>query len=119
MDKATRYNFNLNCLNESEKNKLESIITPYGVKIDDVHEATRLAQNIELQFEYILTGSVEENKQYTFDPPFKSDRLVSFVVTGIIFIKCRAISIYCFDKTQFNANDFVKTLSFSLCSCNV
>ena len=62
---------NLNCLNESEKKKLESVITPYGLPIVDVDESTRLAQNSESHIEYILTESIEENRQYIFDTPFK------------------------------------------------
>ena len=52
--------FNLNCLKENEKNKLETVMTPYGLQIVDVPEPTRLAQISESHIDYIFTKSIEE-----------------------------------------------------------
>ena len=49
--------FNLTCLNVSEKNNLESIIAPYGLQIVDVLEPTRLAQNSESKNDCFLAES--------------------------------------------------------------
>ena len=97
----------LNCLNESEKNKLESIITPYGLQFIDIHEHTGLAQNSESHIDYFLTKNLEKSRQFTFDQPFKSDQLAYLVVTAFKLIKCKAKNIYCFNKKLHNANDFV------------
>ena len=82
--------FNLNCLNKIEKNNLESNITPYDLQIVNVHETIWLAKNSQSHIDYIVTEIIEENRQYTFDTPFKTDHLASRVVIDINLIKCQA-----------------------------
>ena len=92
--------FNLTCLNVSEKNNLESIIAPYCLQIVDVHEPTRLAQNSESKNDCFLAESLEENRQHSFDMSFKSDHLAFVVVTYIKLTECKAKRIYCFEKNS-------------------
>ena len=71
--------FNINYLNQSDKNKMESIITPYGLKLFYPDDETRVSPSAKIQIDCLISDYETNKKFFCFDALYKTGHFDSLV----------------------------------------
>ena len=102
--------YNINYLDSKEKENLDSIIIPYGMKVFCPNDETRISSSNKTHIDYIISDYETNGIEFCFDTPYKTDHFASFILTDI---KCginlpRIISTF---NKNYQKNEFCNTLS--------
>ena len=65
--------YNINYLDSKEKENLDSIIIPYGLKVFCPNDETRISSSTKTHIDYIITDYETNDIEFCFDTPYKTD----------------------------------------------
>ena len=68
-------NYNIDFLDEQERELLESVISPFGLSVSSPEFPTRITDHSQTHIDYIIQEQVTPAKSFVFDTPYKSDHL--------------------------------------------
>ena len=111
--------YNINYLNDSEKQCLDTILTPYGLKILNITEPTRIRKKSRTLIDYIITdhSCTKSFETIVSDSPFRTiknkpiDHLATSAVTNIkIKVPVKVFQKIIFDKSKYNKHQFCQII---------
>ena len=103
--------FNINYLNQSDKNKMESIITPYGLKLFYPNDETRVSPSAKTQNDCLISDYETNKKIFCFDALYKTDHFASLVVKNVKRGKILPKIFYTFNEDNCPNSDFCNKFS--------
>ena len=103
--------YNINYLDSKEKENLDSIIIPYGLKVFCPNDETRISSSTKTHIDYIISDYETNGIEFCFDTPNKTDHFASFILTDIKCGKSLPRIISTFNKKNYQKNEFCNTLS--------
>ena len=103
--------YNINYLDSKEKENLDSIIIPYGLKVFCPNDETRISSSSKTHIDYIISDYETNGIEFCFDTPYKTDHFASFILTDIKCGKSLPRIISTFNKKNYQKNEFCNTLS--------
>ena len=112
--------YNLDYLNKKEKQSLDTIMIPYGLKITNENIPTRISGNCKSLLDYIITDLPEYKRTYISDTPLRtikgkmSDHYATSIITDIKIHKPPKVTLKeIFDKTDYRVEELRKLISNS------
>ena len=115
-----RGDYNLDYLNKKEKQSLDTIIIPYGLKITNESIPTRISGNCKSLLDYIITDLPEYKQSCISDTPLRtikgktSDHYATSIITEIKMHKPPKVTLKeIFDKTGYRVEQLRKLISNS------
>ena len=103
--------YNINNLDSKEKENLDSIIIPYGLKVFCPNDETRISSSTKTHIDYIISDYETNGIEFCFDTPYKTDHFASFILTDIKCGKILPRIITTFNKKNYQKNEFCNSLS--------
>ena len=103
--------YNINYLDSKEKENLDSIIIPYGLKVFCPYDETRISSSTKTHIDYIISDYETNGIEFCFDTPYKTDHFASFILTDIKCGKILPRIISTFNKKNYQKNEFCNSLS--------
>ena len=96
--------YKINCLNNKEKQKLDTIIPPYDLHLMNSRTETRHQNGSCSLLDYIITDNELKGKTYyVFDSPIKSDHLVQILFTDFTLTqKQKPLGKWIIDKRNYD-----------------
>ena len=106
--------YNINYLNNKEKQKLDTIILPYDLQLMNSRTATRHQNGCCSLLDYIITDNALRGKYYyVFDSPVKSDHLAQMLFTDFTLTqKQKPFRKWIFDKRNYDPLKFRNSLNY-------
>ena len=85
--------YNKNYLNKSDKDNMESIITPYGLKVFCPNDETRVSASAKTHIDDLISDYETYGNEFCSDTPYKTDNFASLVTN----IECgKILPFLCF-----------------------
>ena len=103
--------YNLNYLDSKEKENLDSIIIPYGLKVFCPNDETRISSSTKTHIDYIISDYETNGIEFCFDTPYKTDHFASFILTEIKCGKILPRIISTLNKKNYQKNEFCNSFS--------
>ena len=103
--------YNINYLDSKEKENLDSIIIPYGLKVFCPYDETRISYSTKTHIDYIISDYETNGIEFCFDTRYKTDHFASFILTDIKCGKILPRIISTFNKKNYQKNEFCNSLS--------
>ena len=103
--------YNINYLDSKEKENLDSIIIPYGLKVFCPNDETRISSSTKTHIDYVISDYETNGIEFCFDTPYKTDHFASFILMDIKCGKSLPRIISTFNKKSYQKNEFCNTLS--------
>ena len=100
--------YNINYKTQLEKNHLNSLLNQFALNVCCPTIPTRVCDSTETHIDYIITDNVQNS--YVFDIPYRTDHYASILITNEKIREKRPFSKMIFDKTNYNKDEFKKTL---------
>ena len=72
--------YNLHYLTPLEKGNLETVVLPYGFTVASPCFPTRVCKSTKTHIDYILAENIDDEKNFVFDTPFKTDHFLLCLV---------------------------------------
>ena len=112
--KCLKGDYNINYLNNKEKQKLDTIILPYDLHLLNSRTATRHQNGSCSLLDYIITDNGLRRKYYyVFDSPIKSDHLAQILFTDFTLTqKQKPLRKFIFDKRNYDPRNFRNSLTY-------
>ena len=106
--------YNINYLNNKEKQKLDTIILPYDLHLMNSRTATRHQNGSCSLLDYIITDNGLRGKYYyVFDSPIISDHLAQILFTDFTLTqKQKPLRKLIFDKRNYDPHKFRNSLNY-------
>ena len=103
--------YNINYLDSKEKENLDSIIIPYGLKVFYPNDETRISSSSKTHIDYIISDYETNGIEFCFDTPYKTDHFASIILTDIKCGKSFPRITSTFNMKNYQKNEFCNTLS--------
>ena len=103
--------YNIDFLDEQERELLESVISPFGILVYSPESPTRITDHSQTHIDYIIQEQVTPANSFVFDTPYKSDHLALSYITEVINARKKAKFLSTFDKTNYDKKAFRNTVS--------
>ena len=98
--------YKLNYWDQSDCSKIDTVVVPYYLNINNVSHASRIGnkKGTLIDYDYIITdGSLKINKTYVFDPLIKSDHMATLSILNLTLTKKSTVSTkLVFDKKNLD-----------------
>ena len=99
--------YNINYLENKEKQNLETIIQPYDLNVTNKHQATRIKdESISLIDYIIIDGNEPLLYSEIFDSPIQTDHFAQLIILATKLSKNKVIKKQIYDKTNYIPKDF-------------
>ena len=114
--------YNINYLENKEKQNLETIIQPYDLNVTNKHQATRIKDESNSLIDYIIIDGNEPllyNK--IFDSPIQTDHFAQLIILATKLSKNKVIKKQIYDKTNYSPKGFkhsIKQLNWENFYCS-
>ena len=83
-----------------ERENLESIIIPYGLKNFCPNDASRASASAKTHIDYLIGDFETKENEFYFDTPYRTDHNASLILTNINFEKNMLKIIFNFNKNN-------------------
>ena len=114
--------YNINYLENKEKQNLETIIQPYDLNVTNKHQATRIKDESNSLIDYIIIdGNEPLLYNEIFDSPIQTDHFAQLIILATKFSKNKVIKKQIYDKTNYSPKDFkhsIKQLNWENFHCS-
>ena len=99
--------FNINYLENKEKQNLEAIIQPYDLNVTNKRHSTRIKDESNSLFDYIIIdGNDPLHYSEIVDSPIQTDRFAQLIFLATKLSKNKVIKKQIYDKTNYSSKDF-------------
>ena len=103
--------YNIDFLDEQERELLEIVISPFGLLVSSPESPTRITDHSQTHIDYIIQEQVTPASGFVLDTSYKSDHLALSYITEVINARKKAKIITTFDKTNYDKKAFRNTVS--------
>ena len=114
--------YNINYLENKEKQNLETIIQPYDLNVTNKHQATRIKDESNSLIDYIIIdGNEPLLYNEIFDSPIQTDHFAQLIILATKLSKNKVIKKQIYDKTNYSPIDFkhsIKQLNWENFYCS-
>lgn len=98
--------YNINYLNEDEKEKLDACLIPYGLDVINKKVPTRITENTKTLIDYIISENETTAKYIIADTEFKTDHLLSVCITSTELSKTKPTIKFIHSKKNYVKHSF-------------
>ena len=110
--------YNINYLENKEKQNLETIIQPYDLNVTNKHQSTRIKDESNSLIDYIIIdGNEPLLYNEIFDSPIQTDHFAQLIILATKFSKNKVFKKQIYDKTNYSPKDFkhsIKQLNWKI-----